>query len=274
MTNETLQWFRLYHRIIDDEKIRLLAFEDRWHFIAICCLKADGLLDEPDTDLKWRKVAVKLGVQLRELDEIKRRLSEVGLVDDHLTPNAWDRLQYRSDTSTDRVRKFREKQRVKPDETPRNVSVTPPDTETETDISLRDNARERFAAIWSTFPLRPGQSRKTALKAFLALSDRDQTVCMDAAKVYAGEFETGRLARRESTEKALQFVPALVRWIEGESWRQDELSPELPPSGIVVLRQDHPDYGLALAMVGPNKVGKTGNITIKAGDLEKARATA
>jgi hypothetical protein len=130
----TLQWFRLYHRIIDDEKIRLIAFEDRWHFIAVCCLKADGLLDEPEGSLKWRKIAVKLGVQLRELDEIKRRLFEVGLVDADMQPTAWDELQYRSDNSTDRVRKYREKSKAKQDETPRNVSVTPPDTETETDL--------------------------------------------------------------------------------------------------------------------------------------------
>lgn len=137
-----LQWFRLYHRIIDDEKIRLIAFEDRWHFIAVCCLKADGLLDEPDSSLKWRKVAVKLGVQLRELDEIKRRLFEVGLVDADMQPVAWDELQFRSDTSTERVRKYREKSKAKHDETPRNVSVTPQDTETEADpSSLRSEGK-------------------------------------------------------------------------------------------------------------------------------------
>lgn len=126
-----LQWFRLYHRIIDDEKVRLIAFEDRWHFIAVCCLKADGLLDEPESSIKWRKVAVKMGIQLRELDEIKRRLFEVGLVDEDMQPTAWDDLQYRSDTSTDRVRKYREKTKTSPNETARNVSVTVQETDTE-----------------------------------------------------------------------------------------------------------------------------------------------
>ncbi len=149
-----LQWFRLYHRIIDDEKIRLIAFEDRWHFIAVCCLKADGLLDEPDSQLKWRKVAVKMGVQLRELDEIKRRLCEVGLVDENMQPMAWDELQYRSDTSTERVRKYREKTKVKPDETPRNVSVTTQETETDTDVKEEPNGSSkkrgcRLPADWA-----------------------------------------------------------------------------------------------------------------------------
>src|SRR6188768_1964161 len=123
-----MQWFRLYNRMIDDDKLRLLAFEDRWHFVALCCLKSDGLLDEPDSDIRTRRIAVKLGVQVRELDEISRRLREVDLVDEHLQPVAWDDLQFRSDTSTDRVRKYREKQGRNTAKRLRNVSETVQET--------------------------------------------------------------------------------------------------------------------------------------------------
>lgn len=107
-----MQWFRLYGRIIDDDRLRLLAFEDRWHFVALCCLKLDGLLDEPDSDLKTRRIAVKMGVQLRELEELGRRLREVGLVDEALNPVAWDDLQFKSENSAERVRKYREKRKA------------------------------------------------------------------------------------------------------------------------------------------------------------------
>lgn len=137
-----LQWFRLYHRIVDDEKIRLLAFEDRWHFIAVCCLKADGLLDEADGALKERKIAVKMGVQTRELEEIRRRLFEVGLTDENMQPTAWDELQFKSDTSTQRVRKFRENTKTKRAKHSRNVPVTPQETETEADTE-----REKASAF-------------------------------------------------------------------------------------------------------------------------------
>lgn len=132
----SLPWFRLYHRIIDDEKLRLLAFEDRWHFVALCCLKADGLLDEERSPLWERKVAVKLGVQLRELDEISRRLHEVGLIDGAMNPVAWNDLQYKSDNSTARVQAFREKQRKQGCNSVkrfRNVTVTAQETDTEAD---------------------------------------------------------------------------------------------------------------------------------------------
>ena len=132
-----MQWFRLYSRIVDDEKLRLLAFEDRWHFVALCCLKSDGLLDEPTSDLRQRKIAVKIGVQVRELEEIGRRLQEVGLVDENLSPLAWDELQFRSDNSTDRVKKFREKQRGNAVKRKRNVSVAVQETETETEMKKK-----------------------------------------------------------------------------------------------------------------------------------------
>lgn len=111
----SLPWFRLYHRMVDDEKLRLLAFEDRWHFVALCCLKADGLLDEPESDLRTRRIAVKLGVQVRELDEIARRLREVELVDELLSPIAWDELQQKSDhdsTAAERQRRKRQKDKA------------------------------------------------------------------------------------------------------------------------------------------------------------------
>ena len=111
----SLPWFRLYHRMVDDEKLRLLAFEDRWHFVALCCLKADGLLDEPESDLRNRKIAVKLGVQVRELDEIARRLREVELVDEMMAPVAWDELQQKSDrdsTANERQRRKRDKDKA------------------------------------------------------------------------------------------------------------------------------------------------------------------
>jgi hypothetical protein len=160
-------WFRFYHRAIDDEKLRLLAFEDRWHFVGLLCLKASGLLDEPPSDLRRRKVAIKIGVSPDTLDEIIRRLAEVGLIDAAWNPIAWDALQFTGDSSTDRVRKHREKKKLEAvrnenetstrrvgnvSETPMKryqpVSVTPPDTETESDP---DSDPDRYSDKQSSF---------------------------------------------------------------------------------------------------------------------------
>ena len=138
-----LKWFRAYSDIVDDDKLRLLAFEDRWHFVALCALKCSGLLDEPDSQLRNRKIAVKLGVQVRELEEIARRLQEVGLIDENLNPSKWNDLQFRSDTSTDRVKKYREKQQRNGKERFRNVSVTRQETDTETEKKEESSYEDR-----------------------------------------------------------------------------------------------------------------------------------
>lgn len=144
-----LTWFRAYSRMVDDDKLRLLAFEDRWHFVALLCCKAQGLLDHRD-QLMQRRVAVKLGLDTRELEEVTRRLAEVGLIDaETLTPLAWDSLQFRSDhdpTRNERQQRFREAKRT--GNALRNEPVTRTETETEAETetdNLAPTVLRRFA---------------------------------------------------------------------------------------------------------------------------------
>ena len=143
-----LPWFRMYGEAVDDDKLRLLAFEDRWHFVAILCCKAQGVLDAHPETLD-RRVAVKLGLQLRDADEVKRRLMEVGLVDSDWQPISWEKRQPSSDhdpTNAQRQKRFREKQKeqalqrdakdngtVTQSNAVSNASVTALDTDTDTD---------------------------------------------------------------------------------------------------------------------------------------------
>lgn len=120
-----MQWFRVHNDIINNPKLRMLAFEDRWHYVALLALKSSGLLDKED-HLFRKKIAISLGVDTITLEEIERRLQDVGLIGENFQPSGWDARQYVSDSSTERVRKHRAKQFC-------NVSETPPDTKTYSD---------------------------------------------------------------------------------------------------------------------------------------------
>ena len=125
--SKQLPWFRTYTRMVDDDKLKLLAFEDRWHFVALLCLKGEGLLDKGDTpSLLMRKVAVKLGLDVRTLEEVARRLAEVGLIEQAtLQPVKWDGLQMRSDTDTTAAeRKKRQREREKASKAASSNDVT------------------------------------------------------------------------------------------------------------------------------------------------------
>ncbi len=100
-----MQWFRMYAEAIDDEKLRLLAYEDRWHFVAMLCLKSQGTLDNLEN--LDRRIGIKMGLRVAELDEVKRRLMEVDLIDENYQPVAWCRRQYESDSPAYKAAKQR-----------------------------------------------------------------------------------------------------------------------------------------------------------------------
>jgi len=141
-----MPWLRLYSDMVDNEKVRLLSFDDRWHFIAILCCKQQGILDQ-NSELTERKLAVKLGVQLRELDEIKRRLFEVELVDENFQPIGWNEKQYKSDSSAERTRKYRENKKKSDGDdsaTSQQRHSDALDTDTDTDTDKKNKQKTTF----------------------------------------------------------------------------------------------------------------------------------
>jgi len=138
-----LRWFRFYVDATSDEKLGLIAPSDRWHYVAVLCLKADGLLDEGGGELRARKIAYKLGLSLPEADEVRRRLREVGLIDDDWQPLGWERRQYRHDSSAERTREWRRRKAETPPARHGDVTVTGPETETETETECVERARAR-----------------------------------------------------------------------------------------------------------------------------------
>ena len=121
-------WFRMYSEFVSDPKVQLLAFEDQRHFVALLCLKCNDVLDSdaPSSNYRDRMLAKALGLSPDAALEAKRRLIEVGLIDDDWQPVKWSSRQYEHDVSTSRVRDWRAKK--KEDETfqkqHRNVSGT------------------------------------------------------------------------------------------------------------------------------------------------------
>lgn len=128
-----MQWFRMYAEAVDDDKLRLLAFEDRWHFVALLCLKSGGVLDSDPATLE-RRVSIKLGVVPADLAEVKRRLKEVGLIGDDWQPTGWRKRQFESDKSTERTRKWRKNQK-------RFRNVTATSQERSSDVSETSQRR-------------------------------------------------------------------------------------------------------------------------------------
>lgn len=257
---EQMQWFRLYAGIVDDEKLRLLAFEDRWHYVALLALKCDGLLDKNiDLPMLNRHVAVKLGLQLRELEAVANRLEEVGLIDaETFQPLAWGKRQFKSDSSTNRVREFRARKKAAAEAESAGVeacngakrfsndAVTPPDTETETEteteercVNAHEGAREAvgsFEGHASAKPAPPPQAA-TATAAGQAAAALNRAGCRVVSQnpnllAACAEGVTTDLLLEcyaQYPDKPGGYVIAAARRIHAE--RASPLQPNLMPAG-------------------------------------------
>jgi hypothetical protein len=114
----SLPWFRMYARFVTDPVIEELSFDDQRHYVFLLCLKCDGLLDKtfPNPEMRERAISRRLGLRDDALAFAKQRLIDSQLIDEQWHPTKWDDLQFKSDSSADRQRKYRERHR--------NVTVT------------------------------------------------------------------------------------------------------------------------------------------------------
>jgi hypothetical protein len=173
-------WLRLYVELLDDPKVQRLPGPLFKLWINLLCIAARcrGALP-PVADL-----AFMLRTDGASLEVDLSALTEVGLLDqspEGLRPHNWERRQYRSDNSTDRVKRHRNKERnvsgnvsspvsVKQDET---VTVTPSEqsrTDTEASRLADDRILEAcLAAIGrdrSTMP--PAMASSATIDGWLA----------------------------------------------------------------------------------------------------------
>lgn len=141
------QWFRMYSDFLNDPKMISLAFEDQRHFIGILALKSDGTLDQQcDEKLRDRIIAQRLWIDYAILSDVKKRLVNAGLISESWQPLAWEKRQFVSDNSSERVRRFREKKAS----VTGNVSETlqkRPQNRTDTDTEERVEAEDRNTGV-------------------------------------------------------------------------------------------------------------------------------
>jgi len=128
-------WFRMYKEFALDPLIQSLAFEDQRHYVMLLCLKCDGLLDRQITQASKERIVLRsLGLDPITANEAKRRLLEVNLIDKNWQPLAWNKRQFISDHSTERVRKSRNNKKTgNRKETLQKQDCNLPDTDTDTE---------------------------------------------------------------------------------------------------------------------------------------------
>lgn len=138
------RWFRFYNEALDDPKVQQLDPVVFKHWVNLLCIacRNDGKLPSHEA------MAFSLRLDIIGLESLLDRLLIAGLIDvrkggangSYIAPHGWEKRQYKSDTSTERVKRFR------------NVSVTvnetAPETDTETELlAAKATSKARAPAI-------------------------------------------------------------------------------------------------------------------------------
>lgn len=127
------RWFRMYDEILDDPKVQKLApgtFKMWVNVLALCSRCGGRLPPVSDCAFAFRETEASVSSAFHALQEAGLLVT----VDETFQPRNWRKRQYKSDTSTERVRSFRKRSR--------NVTETAPDTETDTDTLAKANAAD------------------------------------------------------------------------------------------------------------------------------------
>lgn len=213
-------WFRFYCEFAGDAVVQSLGFDDQRHYVILLCLKCDGTLDRKmDPKVRDRIICRGLGLDPVTANEAKRRLMEVRMIDENWQPCGWNKRQYVSDISTNRVRKHRKtKETGNVPETLQKRFGNGPDTDTDTDNPLPPK-RGLFELpenvdpdVWSEFeehrkeirkPLTDRAREKNA-RLLASMSKTDQAAAVDATirNRWTGIFEP------KIDQKTRQQLPA------------------------------------------------------------------
>lgn len=153
-------WFRLYHEFADDAKVQMLSEAMQRRLVMMFCSRCkEEALQETQRAFAWR-------ITEKELAETKAIFIQNGFIDENWNLLNWNHRQFISDSSTDRVRRYREGKKQyetlpKQDET---VNVTEPE-QNRTEQSQKQNikttptTREKKEQRWLEY-----QEAKTSLR--------------------------------------------------------------------------------------------------------------
>ena len=97
------KWFRAYYWFGTDPRIQALSEVDQRRYLLLLCLRSK------QQQLTDQLIANFLTIKLNDWQATKQRLIKIGLSDSQNEPCDWPQLKYKSDCSTARVQKHRQK---------------------------------------------------------------------------------------------------------------------------------------------------------------------
>ena len=152
-----MKWFKLYPEIANHPRLRILSFEDRWHYVSLMCAKADGTLDQPNAKLRDQMLSVHLGLTSVEMAAVKERLMDVELIAEDWDIINWEDKQSSDATGAARKRRQRAREKLAKEKELRNKNKE--QSVTVTGQSRDIEKEETVERIWKLFPKKVAKAK-------------------------------------------------------------------------------------------------------------------
>ena len=204
-------WFRMYAEFLHDPKVQMLSETDQRRFIMLLCIRCSNDDETLHETFDETSIAFQLRITIEEWRQTLRHLIVKGLVNDEGQPINWDKRQFKSDSSTSRVKKHR-------DLTKRfsNDDATPPDTETDTETDKK-NPLTPFDEFWEIWPKR--KAKQDAVKAWKKLK-----VTSELFEVMRHAIERG-MQSNDWQKDGGSYIPNPATWLNGKRWEDETVIP-------------------------------------------------
>lgn len=168
-----MDWFRLYAEFATDPKVQMMSEALQRRLLMLFCLQCSNGIETFHETERETAIAFALRISETELAETKDVFLRRGFIHEDWTLANWDKRQYVSDSSTERVRKHREakKHAKETSETlPKRSSNAPEQIQNRTDTEQKKNNQPAArAASLSVADLVDKHVDEQVAKEFLAI---------------------------------------------------------------------------------------------------------
>jgi len=212
-------WFRMYSEFATDPKVQMLSESDQRRLTMLFCLRCNDHVTLHDTEVTFL-----LRISNDEWQVTKALFVERGFTNESNEILNWDKRQFTSDTSKNRVAAYRErkKQSSNVDVTLQKQKSNAIDTDTDTE-HIKTNVtfiKSRFIDFWNSYP-------KTSRKV-------GKTPCEKKWKAKNLDSIAEKIINHVNAIKTSQqwkdgFEPSPLTYINQERWNDDfASSSEIP----------------------------------------------
>jgi hypothetical protein len=182
-------WFRMYSEFANDPKVQMLTEAMQRRLIMVLCLRCSNAL----VSLHDSEIAFHLRISDQELAETKALFVTKKFIDKNWNVLNWEKRQFKSDSSKDRVAKHRALQKTEQEkQSSDDVTLQVTDanaleqnrTDTDTDTDTKKEARNSgFDVFWKAWPKSDRKGGKAACLAKWRKAGYEKQSCAIAAHV-------------------------------------------------------------------------------------------